>query len=189
MNKTRVKHSAWEQRKLGDFVTKVSRKNTDMALFETFTNSAERGIVSQLDYFDHDVSNASNINGYFVVEPEDFVYNPRISVTAAVGPINRNRLGRPGVMSPLYTVFTPDGSIDNCFLEHYFKNTSWHPFMYLEGNSGARSDRFSIGDKTFFEMPVICPSEAEQKEIAGCLENLDRLITLHQREPRFADTG
>ena len=173
---------AWEQRKLGDFVTKVSRKNSDMALFETFTNSAERGIVSQLDYFDHDVSNASNINGYFVVEPEDFVYNPRISVTAAVGPINRNRLGRPGVMSPLYTVFTPDDSIDNCFLEHYFKTTSWHPFMYLEGNSGARSDRFSIGDKTFFEMPVICPGEAEQKEIAECLENLDRLITLHQRK-------
>ena len=172
----------WEQRKLGDFATKITRKNVDRAITETFTNSAELGVVSQLDYFDHGITNDSSIGNYIIVEPDDFVYNPRISVAAPVGPISRNRLPRTGVMSPLYTVFRVDETVDHTYLEHYFKTILWHSFMKLEGNSGARSDRFSISDSTFFEMPVSCPEKAEQKAIASFTERLDSLITLHQRK-------
>ena len=174
--------SSWEQRKLGDVSKKVTTKNTDGALNETFTNSAERGIVSQLDYFDHDITNEANVNGYYVVRPNDFVYNPRISTIAPCGPINRNRLNRAGVMSPLYTVFSIDDGVCKTYLEHYFKTSRWHDFMFLEGNTGARSDRFSISDSLFFEMPIWCPSLAEQEAIAQQLELTDNLITLHQRK-------
>lgn len=167
---------------MGDFASKKTCKNSSLAFRETFTNSAERGVVSQLDYFDHDVTNAESIGGYYVVEPDDFVYNPRISITAPVGPINRNRLGRSGVISPLYTVFEADESVDKFYLEHFFKTRLWHRFMFLEGNSGARSDRFSIDDETFFEMPIACPLFEEQRTIAGYLESVDSLITLHRRE-------
>ena len=172
----------WEQRKWGEFSKKKTTKNADGALSETFTNSAEQGVISQLDYFDHDITNDANISGYYVVQPDDFVYNPRISVTAPCGPINRNRLNRAGVMSPLYTVFSEDASVDKTYLEHYFKTSRWHDFMFLEGNSGARSDRFSISDATFFEMPIWCPEISEQIAIAKQLETTDSLITLHQRE-------
>ena len=186
---SRQETSSWEQRKLGEFSKKRTTKNADGALSETFTNSAEQGVISQLDYFDHDITNDANISGYYVVQPDDFVYNPRISATAPCGPINRNRLDRAGVMSPLYTVFSVDASVDKTYLEHYFKTSRWHDFMFLEGNSGARSDRFSISDATFFEMPIWCPEISEQKAIAKQLETIDHLITLHQRESRFADTG
>ena len=179
----------WEQRKLGEFSKKRTTKNADGTLSETFTNSAEQGVISQLDYFDHDITNDANIGGYYVVQPDDFVYNPRISATAPCGPINRNRLDRAGVMSPLYTVFSVDASVDKTYLEHYFKTSRWHDFMFLEGNSGARSDRFSISDATFFEMPIWCPEISEQKAMAKQLETTDHLITLHQCEPRVADTG
>lgn len=172
----------WEQRKLGEFSTKRTTKNTDGAIKESFTNSAGHGVVSQMDYFDHGITNDANVANYTVVEQNDFVYNPRISVTAPVGPINRCRLLRPGVMSPLYTVFRTDGTIDELYLEHYFKTKSWHSFMYLEGNSGVRSDRFSISDRTFFEMPISCPSLEEQNRVACFMESLDSLIALHQRE-------
>ena len=37
---------------------------------------------------------------------------------------------------------------------------------------------------------VDCPrSELECETIGDCLSKVDSLITLHQREPRFADTG
>ena len=170
----------WEQRKLGDVSKKVTTKNTDGALNETFTNSAERGIVSQLDYFDHDITNEANVNGYYVVRPNDFVYNPRISTIAPCGPINRNRLNRAGVMSPLYTVFSIDNGVCKTYLEYYFKTSRWHDFMFLEGNTGARSDRFSISDSLFFEMPIWCPSLAEQEAIAQQLELTHNLITLHR---------
>lgn len=172
----------WEQRKLGEFSKKITTKNADGAFSETFTNSAEQGVISQLDYFDHDITNDANISGYYVVQPDNFVYNPRISVTAPCGPINRNRLNRAGVMSPLYTVFSVDESVDKTYLEHYFKTSRWHVFMFLEGNSGARSDRFSISDATFFEMPIWCPKIPEQRAIAKQLETMDSLIALHQRK-------
>lgn len=171
----------WEQRKLGEVVEKVTTKNNDTQYIETFTNSAELGIMSQRDYFDHDVSNIENISGYYIVENDAFVYNPRISTSAPVGPINRNKLGRTGVMSPLYTVFKVNG-IDSEYLEWYFKSTGWHSFMKFNGDSGARSDRFSIKDSVFFEMPIPTPDIDEQEKIGEYFSSLDHLITLHQRK-------
>ena len=171
----------WEQRKLGELASKRIEKNTN-GIKETFTNSAEHGVVSQLDYFDHDITNDANIGNYSVVHPDDFIYNPRISAVAPCGPINRNKLDRNGVMSPLYTVFSVDDTIDKLYLEHYFKTSRWHQFMFLEGNSGARSDRFSISDSIFFEMPIQCPVLEEQELIASFFDRLDSLITLHQRK-------
>lgn len=169
----------WEQRKLSEIAVKVTEKNKDGAYSEPFTNSAELGIISQKDYFDREIVNEENLNSYYIVRNDDFVYNPRISVTAPVGPINRNRLGRNGVMSPLYTVFRTNG-INNLYLEFYFKTTSWHKFMKLNGDSGARFDRFTIGSSQFMEMPIPYPTLEEQKKIGEYFENLDYLITLHQ---------
>ena len=171
---------AWEQRKLSAIADKVTEKNVGLQYIETFTNSAEFGIISQRDFFDHDIAKMSSLGGYYIVRSEDFVYNPRISTSAPVGPINRNKLGRIGVMSPLYTVFRPH-DIDTTYLEYFFKSKYWHSFMNFNGDSGARSDRFSIKDSVFFEMPIPIPHIDEQKKIGAFLDKLDSLITLHQR--------
>lgn len=171
----------WEQRKLSAIADKVTEKNVGLQYIETFTNSAEFGIISQRDFFDHDIAKMSSLGGYYIVRSEDFVYNPRISTSAPVGPINRNKLGRIGVMSPLYTVFRPH-DIDTTYLEYFFKSKYWHSFMNFNGDSGARSDRFSIKDSVFFEMPIPIPHIDEQKKIGEYLAYLDRLITLHQRK-------
>ena len=172
---------AWEQRKLNEIARKVTEKNRDNLYDEPFTNSAEQGIISQKDYFDREVVNEENLDGYYVVQDNDFVYNPRVSVTAPVGPINRNKLGRNGVMSPLYTVFRIH-DIDACYLEYYFKTTSWHRFMKLNGDSGARFDRFSIASSLFMEMPIPYACIEEQARIGEYFDSLDNLITLHQRK-------
>ena len=171
----------WEQRKLNEVADKVSEKNKNNEFSEPFTNSAEQGIISQKDYFDREIVNNENLNGYYIVRNDDFIYNPRISVTAPVGPINRNRLGRNGVMSPLYTVFRTH-DIDNLYLEFYFKTTKWHRFMKLNGDSGARFDRFTISSTQFMEMPIPYPTLEEQQKIGEYFDSLDNLITLHQHK-------
>ena len=171
----------WEQRKLSEITDKVTEKNAGLQYVETFTNSAEFGIISQRDFFDHDIAKLGSLDGYYIVKTEDFVYNPRISTSAPVGPINRNKLGRTGVMSPLYTVFRPH-DIDTTYLEYFFKCGYWHSFMNFNGDSGARSDRFSIRDNVFFQMPIPIPNIDEQRKIGELLTCLDNLITLHQRE-------
>ncbi|HEM6401685.1 TPA: restriction endonuclease subunit S [Streptococcus suis] len=172
---------AWKQRKLGEVAEKISQKNLDRQYVETFTNSAEFGIISQRDFFEKNISSLDNISGYYIVSPDDFVYNPRISNLAPVGPIKRNKLGRVGVMSPLYTIFRfSDIHLD--FVEKYFDTTIWHRYMELNGDSGARSDRFAIKDSVFKGLPIPLPTLPEQEVIGSFFSDLDQLITLHQRK-------
>ena len=171
----------WREFNLKDISTKKSKKNKNKLYNETFTNSAEYGIVPQKDYFDKEISNVRNLSSYYIVDPDDFVYNPRISSLAPVGPINRNKLNRIGVMSPLYTVFSTKLSIKS-FLEYYFKTTKWHKFMKLNGDSGARSDRFTIKQSLFVKMPIVLPSEQEQEKIGGFFSKLDRQIELEEEK-------
>ena len=174
---------AWEQRKLSDISTKVTTKNVDVHYTETLTNSAEQGIISQVDFFDKEISNKDNINGYYIVENNDFIYNPRISTLAPVGPINRNKLNRTGIMSPLYTVFRAS-KVDLGFLEWYFQSNHWHRYMKLNGDSGARADRIAIKDSTFFDMPIKTPVNIKEQVLIGeTLEKFNQYITLHQKEP------
>ncbi|MGQ7419425.1 restriction endonuclease subunit S [Streptococcus suis] len=173
--------TTWKQRKLGEVAEKISQKNLDRQYVETFTNSAEFGIISQRDFFEKNISSLDNISGYYIVNPDDFVYNPRISNLAPVGPIKRNKLGRVGVMSPLYTIFRfSDIHLD--FVEKYFDTTIWHRYMELNGDSGARSDRFAIKDSVFKGLPIPLPTLPEQEAIGSFFSDLDQLITLHQRK-------
>jgi type I restriction enzyme S subunit len=169
--------SDWKEESLKSFFTKVTNKNTRKQYSSVLTNSAEHGIIDQRDYFDFDVANSNNIGGYYIVQPDDFVYNPRVSVTAPVGPINRNRLGYTGVMSPLYLVFKING-INKDFLCHYYKTNKWHQFMRLSGNCGARFDRLSISDEQFVTMPIAHPLDSkEQQSISDYFDYLDSLIS------------
>jgi type I restriction enzyme, S subunit len=171
----------WEERKLGDISYKVKEKNKTGEFTETLTNSAEYGIINQRDFFNKDISNAKNLTGYYVVKNDDFVYNPRISNFAPVGPIKRNKLGRTGVMSPLYYVFRTH-DIDKNYLEKYFDTVYWHRFMKLNGDSGVRADRFAIKDSVFVEMPIPYPTIEEQEKIGSFFKQLDDTIALHQRK-------
>ena len=173
----------WDEWKLSNISQKVTEKNKDNIYSETFTNSAEFGIINQRDFFDKDISNEKSLNTYYVVRNNDYVYNPRISNFAPVGPIKRNKLGRTGVMSPLYFVFrVTNSNIDLDFLETFFNTNTWHKFMKLNGDSGARADRFAIKDSVFLNMPITIPSLLEQQAVGAYFSNLDQLITSYQEK-------
>ena len=174
---------AWEQCKLSNISEKSYEKNTDNKYSTVLTNSAEYGIVKQRDFFDKDIANLSNISGYYVVRKDYFVYNPRISNQAKFGPINRNKLDETGIMSPLYLVFSVH-NIDESFLETLFQSTTWHRFMYQNGDTGARADRFAIKDSTFMSMPIKVPPIEEQHKLALAFKKLDSTITLHEEKKR-----
>lgn len=171
----------WEERQLKDISFKVIEKNSERLYTETFTNSAQFGVISQRDFFDKDISNTSNIGGYYVVKDNDFIYNPRISNFAPVGPVKRNKLGRTGVVSPLYFVFRTH-DVDHKFLEVYFETSVWHKFMFLNGDTGARSDRLAIKDTIFMEMPIYSPSFEEQQKVGQFFKQLDDAINLQKQQ-------
>lgn len=165
---------AWQTKPLSALAKRQSKRNSDHEISRVLTNSAEFGVINQRDYFEKDIATQGNLDSYFVVEHGDYVYNPRISNAAPVGPIGKNKVGT-GVMSPLYTVFRFSFD-DNSFYEHYFRSTCWHGYLRHASNSGARHDRMAISNDAFIEMPLPSPCAAEQQKIADCLSSLDAVI-------------
>ena len=166
---------AWKLEPLSSLAKRCTEKNTEGEHTRVLTNSAEFGVIDQRDYFDKDIANQGNLEGYYIVEKGDYVYNPRISTSAPVGPISKNNVGT-GVMSPLYTVFR-FGSSNNDFYAHYFKSTHWHHYMRQASSTGARHDRMSITNDEFMGLPLPVSVPKEQQKIADCLSSLDELIT------------
>ena len=166
---------------MGEISFKVNTKNKENLTLPVLSNSAEYGIVNQEDYFDKQIANRTD--NYYIVKHNDFVYNPRISKKAPYGPIRRNTLDTKGLMSPLYYVFRiNDGNY--IYLDYYFKSSKWYKFMYQNGDSGARSDRFAIKDKIFQMMPISMPNTKEQNKIGQLIQTLQKLIDLQQRKLR-----
>lgn len=170
----------WQFLPLNRLAIRAKRKNRDEQIDRVLTNSAEFGVVDQRDFFDKDIATQGKLEGYVVVERDSYVYNPRISSTAPVGPISKNKIGT-GVMSPLYTVFKFKDD-RNDFYEHFFKTTGWHTYMRLVSSTGARHDRMAISSDDFMAMPLPVSSPAEQQKIADCLSSLDELITAQGRK-------
>ena len=167
----------WNIVKLRDIATKCTKKNTDESITTVFSNSAVNGIVLQNEYFDKDIAQQGNLDGYYIVESGDFVYNPRISNNAPAGPINRNLHTQTGVVSPLYTVFRSKSNEQTNFLEHFFKSTKWLKYMMSIANYGARHDRMNVTSDDFFDMPIPMPKDQEQTKIAQILTTWDEAIT------------
>lgn len=174
----------WSQKKLKDIFKKKTKKNTHNSVNFVLTNSATEGIVSQEAYFDRDIANQNNLSNYYVVDLDDFVYNPRISKYAPVGPLKRNKLQK-GAMSPLYTVLKLTlGNKE--FYEKYFETAYWHRYMKKIANYGARHDRMNILQDDFLNMPVPWPTLEEQNKIAKFLADLDKLFAIKQLELKNA---
>ncbi|EEY7957859.1 TPA: restriction endonuclease subunit S [Escherichia coli] len=165
----------WGSQTLGQLAQRSIRKNAEGKITRVLTNSAEYGVVDQRDFFEKDIANQGNLEGYYVVEEGYYVYNPRVSTTAPVGPISKNKIGL-GVMSPLYMVFKFNNS-ENDFYAHYFKSTHWHQYMRQVSSTGARHDRMNISNNAFMKLPLPVCTPEEQQKIADCLSSLDDLLT------------
>ncbi len=139
-------------------------------------NSAKLGLIPQREYFDKDIANSDNTNGYYIIQQNNFVYNPRKSADAPYGPISRYKYEDDGIVSPLYLCFHAKKEIKPLYYEWYFRSSAWHRYIYMSGDSGARHDRVSIKDTTFFAMPIKIPSEQEQSKIATFLEKINTRI-------------
>ena len=173
----------WKIKPLKKLTEKQKKKNHGFQYRLVLSNSAQHGIVSQNQEFDKEIANEERIDGYYVVIPGAFVYNPRISVTAPCGPINVNETGETGIMSPLYTVFTISSpQISQDFLKYYFQSSCWYKYVKGVANYGARHDRISISDGDFFDMPIPLPTKEEQSYIAKVLSASNREIKLLQQD-------
>lgn len=166
----------WEEKRLNDIAIKIIEKNKGFKVKNIISNSAKNGLISQRDFFDKDIANKDNIDGYYIIENGDFVYNPRKSNEAPYGPINSYKSNEKGVVSPLYFCFRVNKNIDTKYIEYYFKSTKWHRYVHMNSDQGARHDRVSIKDSEIMHMNIYLPSKEEQNKIANFLSKVDSIV-------------
>ena len=170
----------WETHRLSSYAKKITKKNKGNKISNVLCNSASLGIIPQSEYFDRDIANSENTDNYYIIEPGDFVYNPRKSVTAPYGPVNLYIGSGFGIISPLYLCFKVD-NLSKEFLLHWFKGYSWHRYVYSHGDTGVRYDRVSIKDDVFLDMPISLPSICEQNKISTLLTLIDERIATQNK--------
>lgn len=173
----------WEVATVADLFDKVKTKNKEKKVDNVITNSAEFGLISQRDFFDKDIADIDKTDNYTIIKMGDFVYNPRKSSFAPMGPFNCYKLKDDGIVSPLYTCLRPKGIADEEFLLWYFQTDKWHGYVNDNGaQNGARHDRVGMTDKIMMGIPVTVPCLEEQKKIAEFLSSVDEVIATSEDE-------
>ncbi|MDM0767143.1 restriction endonuclease subunit S [Clostridium perfringens] len=175
----------WENYKLGSFSEKITEKNKGFKVKNVISNSAKNGLISQRDFFEKDIANKNNIDGYYIIKNGDFVYNPRKSNEAPYGPINKYKFKDDGVVSPLYFCFRINNKVSNEYLEEYFKSSKWYRYVHMNSDQGARHDRVSIKDSEVMNMKIKLPSLQEQEKIANFLSKVDSIIEKQEKKVEY----
>ena len=176
----------WEQRKLGELVDRVVRKNTNNESTLPLTISAQYGLVDQITYFNNRVA-SRDVSNYYLVLNGEFAYNKSTSDGYPFGAVKRLDLYEKGVLSTLYIVFAPkkEQQIDSDYLTVFFDTDRWHKGVAERAAEGARNHGLlNISAEDFFDIDLSVPKDiVEQKQIGAFIRQLDNLITLHQRKP------
>jgi len=164
---------AWEQRKLGDCFTERCESMPDGELISVTIND---GIKKFSELGRHDNSNDDK-SKYKKVCVGDIAYNSMRMWQGASGCSPYE-----GIVSPAYTVLTPNSGINSKCMAYQFKlPATIHTFKI--NSQGITSDNWNLKFPALSEIEIyVSPYEQEQAKIAAYFANLDHLITLHQRK-------
>ena len=180
-----AKRNDWEQRKLGEICQRVIRKNKNNESDLPLTIASQYGLIDQRDFFNKVVA-AKDMSNYYLLRKGEFAYNKSYSNGFEYGSIKRLNAYEQGCLSTLYICFeiTSD-EVDSDYLECFFDTLKWYGDLSMICAEGARNHGLlNVDIKAFFaDINVSTPTNLkEQRKIATYLNNLDHLITLHQRK-------
>ena len=176
---------AWEQRKLGEVVERITHKNENLESTLPLTISAQYGLIDQNEFFDKRIA-SKDVSGYFLVRNGEFAYNKSTSSDAPWGAIKRLDRYESGVLSTLYIVFKilDERKTSSDYIVTYYNTDLWHKGIQAIAAEGARNHGLlNVAPADFFETNLTMPKDyAEQQQIGSFFQMLDHLITLHQRK-------
>ncbi len=163
----------WKEMHIRDVAKEVSIRNKSDKQLTVLSCTKYDGLVPSLEYFGRKIF-ADDVSTYKIVPKDHFAY--------ATNHIEEGSIGYQGLLdealiSPMYTVFKTNGTVNDIF---FFRLLKSHPLVYqyqnrMEGSidrrGGLRWDAFSI-------IKIKLPSIEEQTAIAHVLEVADKEISL-----------
>jgi type I restriction enzyme, S subunit len=163
----------WKEMHIRDVAKEVSIRNKSDKQLTVLSCTKYDGLVPSLEYFGRKIF-ADDVSTYKIVPKNHFAY--------ATNHIEEGSIGYQAILdealiSPMYTVFKTDKTVNDDF---FYKLLKSHPLVYqyqnrMEGSidrrGGLRWDGFSI-------IKIKLPSFEEQTAIAQVLQAADKEISL-----------
>lgn len=169
----------WEQRKLGDVLERRIEQRQQSEEYPRLAFASGQGVIPLSERKTNNreqLTKDEYTKKYLVTELNDIVYNP---ANVKYGAIDRNKCGR-GLISPIYVTFTTNeipGFVERIVTSHDFQQRA------LRFEEGTVTKRQSVNPEDLVTLDILVASKREeQQKIATYFDNLDNLITLHQRK-------
>jgi type I restriction enzyme S subunit len=163
----------WEEMHIREFAKEVSIKNKSDKQLTVLSCTKHNGLVPSLEYFGRKIF-ADDVSTYKIVPLNHFAYATNHIEEGSIG---YQEKFDEALISPMYTVFKTNESVNDTFMFRLLKS---HPLIYqyqnrMEGSidrrGGLRWDAFSI-------IKIKLPSLEEQSAIARVLQTADKEIEL-----------
>lgn len=168
----------WEQRKVGDLLIERNQQAPMSDEYPLMAFIANDGVAPKGDRYDRSALVTDTANKlYKKTEIGDFIYSSNNLETGSIG---LNKYGK-ACISPVYSIFEPTGIADSDFLGRRLVRKDFINAM-VKWRQGVIYGQWRIHESDFLKIEIPVPSVVEQRKIGAYLDQLDRLITLHQCE-------
>lgn len=165
----------WEQRKFSELYRKSSEKNDgSIGMNKNIT-------VATMKYKENvKVSTKEYLKTYYTFKIGDIAFEGHQSKEFKFGRFVENDIG-DGIVSHIFSVFRPITDYDLHFWKYAINNEALMQRI-LSRCTKASTMMHDLVLEDFLREHFMVPSLKEQKQIGTYLNNLDNLITLHQRK-------
>ena len=169
---------AWEQRKVGDLLIERNQQAPMSDEYPLMAFIANEGVAPKGERYDRSALVTDTVNKlYKKTERGDFIYSSNNLETGSIG---LNKYGK-ACISPVYSIFEPTGIADSDFLGRRLVRKDFINAM-VKWRQGVIYGQWRIHESDFVKIEIPVPSVEEQRKIGTYLDQLDNLITLHQRK-------
>ena len=176
---------SWEQRKVGDLLIERNQQAPMSDEYPLMAFIANEGVAPKGERYDRSALVTDTVNKlYKKTEKGDFIYSSNNLETGSIG---LNKYGK-ACISPVYSIFEPTGIADSDFLGRRLVRKDFINAM-VKWRQGVIYGQWRIHESDFLKIEITVPSVEEQRKIGTYLDQLDHLITLHQRKGKAAVSG
>lgn len=161
----------WDEGQIGDAFRERDERSGNGELLSVTINSGIRRAKDMERTF-----TTGDLNKYKVVRKGDIAYNTMRMWQGACGVSEYS-----GIVSPAYTIAMPQEGHVSAFYAYYFKsNRMLHDFRI--NSQGLTSDTWNLKYPSFARIKAYYPHEKEQGKIASAMLQLDKLLSLRERQ-------
>ena len=169
---------SWEQREVGDLLIERSQQAPMSDEYPLMAFIANEGVAPKGERYDRSALVTDTVNKlYKKTEKGDFIYSSNNLETGSIG---LNKYGK-ACISAVYSIFEPTGIADSDFLGRRLVRKDFINAM-VKWRQGVIYGQWRIHESDFLKIEISVPSVEEQRKIGAYLDQLDNLITLHQRK-------